>query len=158
LSIGQLNSLPGHPYAGDESDGTDDTATSLPASELAVEEVDATSSLSSSDDSDATFRNTRPQPRRRRAPQRPDTVEHPPEISVNSYNHLDPDVQDMSTPLQSRKRREHDGEVEGVNAARSVKRRREGDMEIDDEIEEIPRPSVRSRTRTQWYEPEKDRA
>ena len=153
LSLGQLDPLSTHLYSGDESDGTDDTAASLPASELAVEEVDATSSISSSDDSDATFRNTRPQPRRRRAPQQPDAVEDPPEVDIEQP---DPDVQDVSTPLRSRKRREHDGD--GVEATRNVKRRREGDMDLDDEIEEIPRPSVRSRTRTRWYEPEKDRA
>jgi hypothetical protein len=106
-----------------------------PVSELGVEEVD-TSSTSSSEgtvDSDSTFRNTRPKRRRKRLLQ-PDTVEHPTET--------DEQVRPDETPHPP--------------ASYYARRMHELDMDVDEDMEEMPRKS-RRRNRTQWHEPEKDR-
>jgi len=117
-----------------DSESIDETSVEVPVSEIGIEEVDTSSTSSSEDtvDSDSTFRNTRPRLRRKR-PLQPDSVEQP---------------TDIDEQLRPQKRfHSHVCDDTGQQFYTSG-------MDIDEDMEEIPR---KSRRRTQWHEPEKDR-
>ena len=99
-------------------------------------ELDTPSSPSSTEtiESDATFRAIRPRPVRR----------HPSPQVIEPLSPPTPTVQ-----TGHNKRARSDELPEG-------KRRKVDSMEIDEDMEAIPRKG-RTRTRTEWHEPEKDR-
>ena len=119
-----------------DTDLSEDERVDQPISDLGVEEVD-TSSTSSSEgsvESDTTFRKSRLK-RSRKRPLQPDSVEQPTE-SAKSPRYAKPSF--IFEPAT---------DPDGIDGC---------EMDMDEDMEDYRRKS-RRKTRTEWYEPEKDR-